>query len=179
MKTRSALAACACFAFAGPALGPAAVTQTAGPKPNPGHVRPLPDLVITHFDLASWGKCAPKEVLFNLTMTVKNQGNASWSGDSNVFARDLKYPGWFTSVVLAPLAPGESRTLNVPVFYYPNDPAIMTTGAPHPFQATVNDAPHMPTESNYANNAGPGPATYMGKKVIMVDPPKGCGLGRK
>ena len=178
MKRRSALVACTCLAIAGLALGPAVTAQPMR-QPGPGGHKGVPDLVITQFGLSSWGKCAPKEVLFNLSMTVKNQGSASWTGSSNVFARDLKYPGWFTSVVLAPIAPGASRTVNVPVFYYPNNPAIMTTGAPHPFQATVNDAPHLPTESNYANNAGPGPATYMGKKVIMVDPPKGCGLARK
>ncbi len=176
MKRRSALVACACLAFAGLALGPAAVAQTAAPKPNPGHVRALPDLVITQFGLSSWGKkkCEPGQVMFNFTMTVKNQGHASWTGDSNVFARDLKYPGWFTSVVLPPLAPGASRTVDLPIMYYQQNPGVMSSGSPHPFQATVNDAPHMPTESDYANNAGPGPATYMGKKVIMVEVPKDC-----
>src|SRR5580704_17894458 len=100
MKRRSALVACTCFAIAGLALGPAAMAQPMQ-QPGPGGHKGLPDLVITQFGLSSWGKeCRPGLVVFNFTMTVKNQGDATWTGDSNVFARDLKYPGWFTSLAI-------------------------------------------------------------------------------
>jgi hypothetical protein len=149
-------------------LAAAALASAAQARP------PLPDLVITQFGLQSWGVCAPGQTVFTFSMTVKNQGLASWVGESNVFVRDLKKPGWFTSVALQPIPPRSSRVIEAPIVYYSQDPAFMSSGAPHPFQATVNDT-HMPVESDYANNAGPGPAVWMGKRVIMVDPPKGCG----
>jgi hypothetical protein len=157
------LYATAALALAASCLGSGALAQ-----------KPLPDLVITQFGLQSWGKCAPGQAVFTFAMTVKNQGSASWVGSSNVFARDLKDPAWFTGVALTPLAPGESRVVHVPIVYFSQNPGFMASGSPHPFQATVNDT-HTPVESNYANNAGPGPAVWMGKKVIMVAPPKTCG----
>jgi hypothetical protein len=176
MKRRSVLVASACLTLACLGLGSAA--EAAPARTNPAATTPprrLPDLVITQFGLKSWGKCAPGQTVFTFQMTVKNQGSASWTGSSNVFARDLKNPGWFTSVALLPLAPGQSRVVDVPILYFSQNPGFMASGSPHPFQATVNDAPHMPIESNYANNAGPGPAVWMGKHVIMVEPPKTCG----
>jgi hypothetical protein len=163
MKRRSALVACTCFAIAGLALGPA-VTAQPMQHPGAGGHKGVPDLVITSFGLSSWHKCAPNEPLFTFEMSVKNQGSAG-SSTANVFARDLKKPGWFTSVALPPVPPGESRTVSIPVYYYLQDPSWMSSGSPHPFQGTVEGA----------HNPAPGPATWMGKKVIMVDPPKGCG----
>ena len=151
-----------------------AVAAQAGPNPGGGRAR-LPDLVITQFGLASWGKCVDRQPAFTFTVTVKNQGAASWTGDSKVYVRDLKHANWFTVVELAPIAAGATRTVNVPIDYSA-DPQIMVPGQAHPFQATVNEAPHMPVESDYANNAGPGPATYEGKEVIMVTLPKDCTL---
>ncbi len=165
MKRRTVLIASACLMVAGIAW--------AGPIPGGGRAR-LPDLVITQFGLSSWGKCVERQAAFTFTVTVKNQGDASWTGSSYVTAKDLKHSNWFTTVAVQPIAPGASRTLSVPIDYAP-DPQIMVPGQVHPFQATVNDA-HMPVESDYANNAGPGPATYMGKKVIMVELPKSCTL---
>jgi hypothetical protein len=49
----------------------------------------------------------------------------------------------------------------------------MTLGQPHPFQATVNPN-HVVQESNYTNNAGPGPAVWNGIRVIMVGAPEAC-----
>jgi hypothetical protein len=163
MKRLSILAASACLVLAASSVAPAAMAA-----------RMLPDLVITQFGLTSWGTCAPGHTVFTFAMTVKNQGAASWTGESNVFVRDLKNPGWFTSVALQPLQPGKSRVVNVPIEYFSQNPGFMSSGSPHPFQATVNDT-HMPVESNYANNAGPGPELWMGKRVIMVAPPKTCG----
>jgi hypothetical protein len=167
MKRYSPRLGSACLALA---LSGFATVSSAG--------TPLPDLTVTQFGLQSWGTCEPGHTVFTFTMTVKNQGDASWVGESNVFVRDLKNPGWFTSVALLPLPPGQSRVIEVPIVYFSQNPSFMTTGSPHPFQATVNDT-HMPVESNYANNAGPGPAVWGGKRVIMVAPPKGCGEVKK
>ena len=172
MKRQTALVASAGVVLGALALAPVSSAQPM--QQPPPHNKGLPDLVITQFGLTSWGRCAPGKAVFTFTMTVKNQGDASWTGESNVYVRDLKKPGWFTSVALQPLARGESRTVAAPVYFYIQDPAWMSAGSPHPFQATVNDN-HMPVESDYANNAGPGTAAYMGKKVINVSPPKNCG----
>lgn len=76
-----------------------------------------------------------------------------------------------------PIAPGQSEDVKVQIYYYLQHPGFMASASPHPFQATVNlDLPHQAPESNYANNEGPGPAVWMGKKVIMVA--TACGRGR-
>ncbi len=135
---------------------------------------PLPDLVITNFGLVSWGPCAPGQVVFTFSATVKNQGKAGWSGrEPALVVRDL-HPGimdaWGTGVGIdPPLRPGESRTLQVPIKYYSANPGHMGKGCPHPFQAVVNSNRAV-LESNFDNNAGPGPAVWRGIKVIMVCP---------
>ena len=168
MKRLSILCASASLAFASLCATSASL---AGPPPPPK----LPDLVITSFGLSSWGKCVKGQTVFTFTATIKNQGAASWTGSTEIAARDLKAPTqWFTSVAVLPIAPGHSATVTIPITYLASNPAFMSSASPHPFQAVVNET-HHPLESSFANNAGPGPATYMGKKVIMVAPPKGCG----
>jgi hypothetical protein len=162
MIRRSALVASACLALAAVTFAGAA---TAGPRP---------DLIITQFGLTSWGTCAPGKTVFTFAVTIKNQGAASWVGSSDVVARDLKNTAWFTSVAILPIPAGQSHTVQIPIAYLESNPSFMSSGSPHPFQAMVNDQ-HIPIETNFANNAGPGPATYMGKRVIMVAPPKSCG----
>ncbi len=146
---------------------------------NSAQATPKPDLVITAFGLKSWGACAPGKAVFTFSVTVKNQGNASWSGsvEPPVVVKDM-HPGvldaWGTGVGIAPpLKPGESKTILVPISYYSGNPKHMTANAPHPFQAVVNSN-HIVDESDFTNNAGPGPATWNGIKVIMVGAPQGC-----
>jgi hypothetical protein len=145
-----------------------------------------PDLVITHFGLKSWGTCSTGQTVFTFSVTVKNQGNGTWPTSQNpaLLVKDLHFgipvpDGWSVGIGLnPPLKPGESKTILVPISYYDADPAHMTTQAPHPFMAIVNrkkvDGTYVVEESNYANNAGPGPADWKGTKVILVDGPKGC-----
>ncbi len=139
---------------------------------------PKPDLIITAFGLQSWGTCAPGQTVFTFSVTVKNQGKASWSGaEPAVVVKDL-HPGvldaWGTGIGIdPPLKPGEFKTLLVPMGYYAANPGHMTSNAPHPFQAVVNPE-HAVAESNFLNNASPGPAVWNGIKVIMVGAPKGC-----
>lgn len=136
------------------------------------------DLVITSFGLKSWGKCAPNQTVFTFDVVVKNQGGASWVGiEPAVVVKDM-HPGvldaWGTGVGIdPPLKPGESRALSIPVSFYSANPSHMTSAAPHPFRATVNDN-HIVDESNFTNDAGPGTTTWNGMKVIQVDKPKGC-----
>lgn len=152
---------------------------------NPALATPKPDLVITAFGLTSWGTCAPGNTVFTFSVTVKNKGNASWSSGGQepaVVVKDM-HPGvldaWGVGIGIdPPLQPGKSKTLVVAIPYYDADPTHMTAHAPHPFQAVVN--PKHPgggysvVESNYANNAGPGPALWKGIRVIQVAGPKGC-----
>jgi hypothetical protein len=170
MKRFSILCASASLAFA----SLCASASLAGPPPPPPPLK-LPDLVITSFGLSSWGKCVKGQTVFTFTATIKNQGAASWTGSTEIAARDLKAPTqWFTSVAVLPIAPGHSTTVSIPISYQASNPGFMSSASPHPFQAVVNET-HHPVESNFANNAGPGPVLYMGKRVINVAPPKGCG----
>ncbi len=146
---------------------------------NPAQATPKPDLVITSFGLKSWGVCAPGKTVFTFSVVVKNQGQASWSGsvEPPVVVKDL-HPGvldaWGTGIGIAPpLKPGESKKILVPISYYSGNPKHMAANAPHPFQAVVNSN-HLVDESNFTNNASPGPATWNGIKVIMIGVPPGA-----
>jgi hypothetical protein len=173
MKRRSISVAFASLAIAALSVGPSAM---AGPPPPPK----LPDLIITQFGLTSWGTCKPGKTVFTFAVTIKNQGAGPWVGTPYVDVRDL-HPAatasWFSNNNLFPaLQPGHSTTETVSIVYLTSNPGHMTSAAPHPFQAVVNPN-HAVAESNYANNAAPGPAVYNGKKVIMVGAPKGCPKG--
>ena len=146
-----------------------AFLAVASPAAAGGRQAKLPDLVITQFGLQSWGTCAPGKTMFTFLVRVKNQGTASWVGNTEVRVADLKNSGWFSDLGTAPIAPGQSRNVPIAIDYLDQNPGFMASASPHPFQATVNlDLPHQAPESNYANNQGPGPAVWMGKKVIMV-----------
>jgi len=155
------------------------VAQDPKRTPTPAvAVRGKPDLVLTSFGLSSWGKCAPGQTVFTFQVGVKNAGTTSWSGaEPAVVVKDM-HPGvldaWGTGMGIdPPLKPGESRTLSIPVSFYSANPSHMTSAAPHPFRGTVNDN-HAVSESDFGNNAGPGPATWNGMKVIEVGAPQGC-----
>lgn len=91
-----------------------------------------------------------------------------------LLVRDL-HPGvldaWGAGIGIdPPLKPGESKALHVQIKYYSGNPSHMGKDCPHPFQAVVNPN-HVVQESNFENNAGPGPALWRGGvKVIMVCP---------
>lgn len=162
---------------AGPAFA-SDLKKDAKPTAAAGLAPGKPDLVITSFVLKSSGKCAPNQTVFTFDVVVKNAGGASWSvGEPAVVVKDM-HPGvldaWGTGLGIdPPLKPGESRALSIPVSFYSANPSHMTSAAPHPFRATVNDN-HIVDESNFTNNEGPGPATWGGMKVIQVGAPKGC-----
>ncbi|HVN76816.1 MAG TPA: CARDB domain-containing protein [Thermoanaerobaculaceae bacterium] len=148
--------------------------QTAQQVVAPPQEKPKPDLVITAFNLMSWGPCAPGQTVFTFNVTVKNQGLGSWSGaEPAVVVKDIHDgvgDAWGTGVGIdPPLKPGEVRRLQVPITYYSANPSHMGKACPHPFQAVVNSN-HVVQESNFNNNAGPGPAVWHGFKVIMVCP---------
>jgi hypothetical protein len=173
MKRASIAAVASLAALAALPAGPA----SAGLPPGPQHK--LPDLVISSFGLSSWGTCAPGKTVATFQVTVKNTGaGAMPSSEVTVLVRDLKAPSWSTGDgETFALAPGASHTFTLAIGYYAQNPSVMTAGAPNPFQAVVNPN-HTVQESNYNNNAGPGPATYQGKHVIMVGAPKGCPKGK-
>ncbi|HEY6420048.1 MAG TPA: hypothetical protein VIX59_13680 [Candidatus Binataceae bacterium] len=138
-----------------------------------------PNLVITKFGLKSWGTCAPGKTVFTFLVTVKNEGQVSWPENlqPTLLVRDL-HPGvldaWGNGYGISPpLAPGESTTIVVEMGYYTKNPKHMTADAPHPFQAQIGPTSYD-TSNTFTVHAGPGPALWHGKKVIMVGAPKGC-----
>jgi hypothetical protein len=136
--------------------------------------RSRPDLVLTSFGFESSANCA-----YTFSVGVKNQGGSTWSGvEPAVVVKDMHagvLDAWGTGLGIdPPLAPGETRLVKVTVQPYSANPAHMTANAPHPFRATVNDN-HVVDESNFGNDAAPGPATWNGMKVIMMGAPNGCG----
>src|SRR6266853_401443 len=145
--------------FALAVVRPAAAADSKAPRPAVALSPAQPDLVITSFGLKSWGTCAPNQTVFTFEVVVKNAGGATWSsGEPAVVVKDM-HPGvldaWGTGLGIdPPLKPGESRMLSVPVSYYSANPSHMTSAAPHPFRASVNDN-HVVLESNFSNNAGP------------------------
>ncbi len=165
------------------AMGAAPAPVVAHPA-KPEAVAPalMPDLVITAFGLSSWGGCTPGQPVFTFSIGVKNQGRASWTGvEPALLVRDL-HPGvlddWSTGIGIdPPIPPGQTRNIQVSINYYAGNPGHMTAGQPHPFQATVNPN-HVLKESNFMNNAGPGPAVWNGVKVIMVGAPEACAKGK-
>jgi hypothetical protein len=148
------------------------------PKPGPVPLTPAPDLVVTGFGARPWvAPCAPGQSVYKFVLGVKNQGNASWTSGSTLAAvRDL-HPGvsWGVSVVVnPPLAPGQTRDLEVLVPYYAANPDHMANSQGHPFEAFVNEN-HTVAESNYANNAAPGgTTTWNGVSVINMASPANC-----
>jgi len=138
-----------------------------------------PDLVITSFGLEKWGTCAPGQMVYRFSVGVKNQGAATWPAGKQpaVVVKDMHLPNpddFGTGVgINPPLNPGETRNVPVDVTYYAANPAHMTSGAPHPFRASVNDNKAV-DESDYGNNAGPGPSTWNGMKVIEMGAPQNC-----
>ncbi|HWE45548.1 MAG TPA: CARDB domain-containing protein [Caulobacteraceae bacterium] len=170
MKRASIAATASLAALALLPAAPAGAGAPPGPK--------LPDLVISSFGLSSWGTCAPGKTVFTFQVTVKNIGAGAMPvSEPLLLVHDLKSsPAQDWGVGQGEtysLAPGASHTYAVHMGYYTQNPAFMTTAAPHPFVAVVNPKHTLP-ESNFNNNEGPGPATYQGHHVIMVGAPKGC-----
>jgi len=170
MKRATVVAAVLFLSLLAPAL-----LSVRGAVAAPPPEKPKPDLVITNFNLASWGPCTPGQTVFTFSVTFKNQGLGTWSGAIPYLdVRDL-HPDvtadWFYNVdIYPPLKPGETRTLQIPITYFSKNPAHMGRSCPHPFRAVINPN-HAVQESNYDNNAGPGTAVWRGGvKVIMVCP---------
>lgn len=173
------------IASAACALALAALASQASSNTSPSPMHPpsggpvkLPDLIISSFGLKSWGTCAPGKTVMTFQVAVKNQGLGPMPmKEVLVHVRDLKSPAgqeWGAGDgEMYSLAPGQTHVYSVPIAYYSANPGYMTNGAPHPFAATVNGN-HSVTESNYANNDAPGPATWNAHKVIMTGAPKGC-----
>jgi len=126
-----------------------------------------PDLVIRSFGLKHWGECKAGRPVFTFQVTVANIGHApspAIPGKAMVQVKDQHHVNWGNGAVLGAIAPGGSRTVDVPVYYMQPDPAHMTAAAPHPFRAFA-DPLHLVNESNEANNAS---------RVINVDPRGVC-----
>jgi hypothetical protein len=138
-----------------------------------------PDLVITEFGMYKWGTCAPGQMIYHFLVSVKNQGTGTWAPGKEpaVTVKDmhLANPGdWGAGVGIAPpLKPGEMRTIPVDVMYFAADPGHMTSAAPHPFRAMVNENKAV-DESNFGNNAGTGAVTWNGMQVIQMGAPENC-----
>jgi hypothetical protein len=73
--------------------------------------------------------------------------------------------GWGNGVELDSIPPGGSQAVLIPVYYLVDDPAHMTTAAPHPFKA-IADPLRLVDELDEGNNES---------AVISVDPSGICG----
>lgn len=127
-----------------------------------------PDLVIRSFGLKSWGKCAPKHVIFTFQVTVANIGNApspAIRDKALVQAVDQHGNGWGNGVMLGAIPPGGSQTVLIPVYYLMDDPGHITGASPHPFKA-IADPLKLVDELKEDNNES--------TNVIQVNPKDLC-----
>ena len=117
----------------------------------------LPDLTVTAFSAAYSGTCASGAPLVNARVTVRNVGAAPSPARSDVGlaqvvdTRDETLSAGYrgNGVGLPALAPGESVTVTVPVYYPATQPA--TAPGPHTYAARVNFGAYFP-EASTANN---------------------------
>lgn len=117
----------------------------------------LPDLTVTAFSAAYSGTCAGGAPLVNARVTVRNVGAAPSPARSDVGlaqvvdTRDETLSAGYrgNGVGLPALAPGESVTVTVPVYYPATQPA--TAPGPHTYAARVNFGAYFP-EASTANN---------------------------
>ncbi|GAA5435558.1 VWD domain-containing protein [Deinococcus aquaticus] len=117
----------------------------------------LPDLTVTAFSAVYSGTCASGAPLVTARVTVRNVGAAASPARSDVGlaqvvdTRDETLSAGYrgNGVGLPALAPGESATVTVPVYY----PATQPTSAPgpHTYAARVNFGMYFP-EASTANN---------------------------
>ena len=120
--------------------------------------------------MKKWGACEPGSAVYTFQVTVKNQGtaaspsSASLGNKALVQAMSSDYANWGNGAFLNALNPGDSQTVDIPVYYLQADPSFMVTHAPHPFKG-IADPLGLVNESNEANNTtGP----------INMGAPKGC-----
>ena len=117
----------------------------------------LPDLTVTAFSAAYSGTCAGGAPLVNARVTVRNVGAAPSPARGDVGlaqvvdTRDETLAAGYrgNGVGLPALAPGESVTVTIPVYYPATQPA--TAPGAHTYAARVNFGAHFP-ESSSANN---------------------------
>jgi len=131
-------------------------------------VRGLPDLVIESASLSPARECRPGAPALYVRARVRNNGNAASaakSGVGMVQARDAGGVNWGNGHGLPAIAPGQTVSVNFPVYYLQSKPAYML--GTHAFRLTVNAGKWI-RESNYANN------DY--GKVNVTLPPGSCGL---
>ncbi len=117
----------------------------------------LPDLTVTAFSAAYSGTCAGGAPLVNARVTVRNVGAAPSPARGDVGlaqvvdTRDETLTAGYrgNGVGLPALAPGESVTVTIPVYYPATQPA--TAPGAHTYAARVNFGAYFP-ESSSANN---------------------------
>lgn len=125
-----------------------------------------PDLMVRSFGLKRWGSCAPNNAVITFQVTVANVGTVASPAVTDYALVQVmdQHRNWGNGVMLGVIAPGATRTVEIPVYYLREDPAHMTGAAPHPFMAKV-DPGNRVDESNEGNNQS---------ATINVGAPAGC-----
>lgn len=126
----------------------------------------LPDLAIESFRIQSRGQCLPGLPVVTFEVVVANRGTRAFGGTTRSMVRVIDEDGGWGAVAvpLGAVPPGATRAVTVPFPYLTSAARHITTGAPHPFRATV-DAWRWVDEVNEGNNAS---------RVLNVGAPSGC-----
>ncbi len=125
-----------------------------------------PDLVILSHRYELTGECSPRKPVMEVTVIVENKGDAP----APAVRRPLlqvkveEDANWGNSARLTALAPGESQTDTVPIYYFLANPDFMTARASHAFVITL-DPTDLMEEADESNNE---------TRSFSVPPPMGC-----
>jgi len=133
-------------------------------RPGLPPIKRLPDLTIRTFGLKEWGRCEPRQMVFQFQIDVANHGGSASPAGVKLEVKDQHGVGWGNQSALGAIPPGGHLVVTIPISYFSGDPHHMLTANPHPFQAKV-DPGNALVESDEANNESP---------VVKVDVSKLC-----
>lgn len=158
--------------YAGPqekaVIKPPEAIQKIPPQEKPLPAKRLPDLTIRTFGLREWGRCEPRQTVFQFQVDVVNEGGSASPHGIKLEVKDQHGVGWGNQVALGAIPPGGHQVVTIPIPYFSGDPHHMLTANPHPFQAKV-DPGNALVESDEANNESP---------VVKVDVSNLCSASK-
>lgn len=111
----------------------------------------LPDLVVRKFGLRDWGRCAPKQMMFQFQADVANAGAADSPAGVRLEVEDRHGVGWGNRIALGPIPAGGHQVVTIPIAFFAGAPPHLLSGNPHPFRAEVDPGNSLP-ESDETNN---------------------------
>lgn len=111
----------------------------------------LPDLIVRKFGLQNWGRCAPKQMMFQFQAVVANVGVADSPAGVRLAVEDRHGVGWGNRVALGPIPAGGYQVVTVPIGYPAGAAPHLMSANPHPFRAKVDPDNSLP-EAIESNN---------------------------